>query len=231
MVTRCRASLLRRGTAVQGSVSLSDDSSAGGPGSSSHTQLQNWQLHTQKCFFAEHEHASSRLSNKPHLNAHPPTHYRHHHRRRTGDTGVHNSPAQIVAWPDLQEEGPSRHPGSEVRLTFARATTVSSLAAKGVWMGGWVEKPEFISLLFVPTLFAVAQSHGNLISDPFPPGSSHRKFAEKAMFTKDVRIDTKLNKALWATGVRNVPKRIRVRLQPCSRQHARRQQRRKYTRQ
>ena len=39
-----------------------------------------------------------------------------------------------------------------------------------------------------------------------------KKFATKAMFTKDVRVDTKLNKALWATGVRNVPKRIRVRL-------------------
>merc|ERR1719476_907756 len=31
------------------------------------------------------------------------------------------------------------------------------------------------------------------------------------MGTKDVRIDTKLNKAIWAQGVRNVPKRIRVR--------------------
>merc|ERR1719197_806412 len=31
------------------------------------------------------------------------------------------------------------------------------------------------------------------------------------MKTKDVRIDTKLNKAIWAQGVRNVPKRIRVR--------------------
>merc|ERR1719476_492990 len=31
------------------------------------------------------------------------------------------------------------------------------------------------------------------------------------MGTKDVRIDTKLNKAVWAQGVRNVPKRIRVR--------------------
>merc|ERR1719252_159391 len=32
------------------------------------------------------------------------------------------------------------------------------------------------------------------------------------MSTKDVRIDTKLNKAVWAQGVRNVPKRIRVRM-------------------
>merc|ERR1719160_688892 len=32
------------------------------------------------------------------------------------------------------------------------------------------------------------------------------------MNTKDVRIDTKLNKAVWSTGVRNTPKRIRVRM-------------------
>merc|ERR1740115_495552 len=31
------------------------------------------------------------------------------------------------------------------------------------------------------------------------------------MQTRDVRIDTKLNKAIWAQGVRNVPTRIRVR--------------------
>merc|ERR1712050_511173 len=39
-----------------------------------------------------------------------------------------------------------------------------------------------------------------------------RKFAVRAMSTKDVRIDTKLNKFLWSEGVRNVPKRVRVRL-------------------
>merc|ERR1719396_63351 len=32
------------------------------------------------------------------------------------------------------------------------------------------------------------------------------------MTTKDVRIDTKLNKFLWSNGVRNVPRRVRVRL-------------------
>merc|ERR1712113_487380 len=39
-----------------------------------------------------------------------------------------------------------------------------------------------------------------------------RKFAARAMSTKDVRIDTKLNKAIWSTGVRNVAKRVRVRM-------------------
>ena len=32
-----------------------------------------------------------------------------------------------------------------------------------------------------------------------------KKFAEKQMGTKDVRIDTRLNKAIWAQGVRGVP--------------------------
>ncbi|KAJ2231781.1 60S ribosomal protein L31 [Coemansia sp. RSA 485] len=39
-----------------------------------------------------------------------------------------------------------------------------------------------------------------------------RQFAEKAMGTKDVRIDSQLNKTLWARGVKSVPHRIRVRL-------------------
>merc|ERR1719446_1382141 len=39
-----------------------------------------------------------------------------------------------------------------------------------------------------------------------------RKFAEKAMRTKDVRVDTKLNKFIWSSGIRNVPVRVRVRM-------------------
>ena len=39
-----------------------------------------------------------------------------------------------------------------------------------------------------------------------------RKFATRAMGTKDVRIDSALNKFIWATGIRNTPTRVRVRL-------------------
>jgi len=39
-----------------------------------------------------------------------------------------------------------------------------------------------------------------------------RKFAQNAMGTKDVRIDAKLNKHIWATGIRGTPTRVRVRL-------------------
>ncbi|ELW68558.1 60S ribosomal protein L31, partial [Tupaia chinensis] len=38
------------------------------------------------------------------------------------------------------------------------------------------------------------------------------KFAMKETGTPDVRIDTRLSKAVWAKGIRNVPYRIRVRL-------------------
>eukprot|EP00612_Vaucheria_litorea_P002764 CAMPEP_0171459448 /NCGR_PEP_ID=MMETSP0945-20130129/4728_1 /TAXON_ID=109269 /ORGANISM="Vaucheria litorea, Strain CCMP2940" /LENGTH=122 /DNA_ID=CAMNT_0011985469 /DNA_START=16 /DNA_END=384 /DNA_ORIENTATION=- len=39
-----------------------------------------------------------------------------------------------------------------------------------------------------------------------------RKFAREEMRTRDVRIDTKLNAFLFSKGIRNVPKRVRVRL-------------------
>merc|ERR1711924_167381 len=39
-----------------------------------------------------------------------------------------------------------------------------------------------------------------------------RKFTAKVISTKDVRVDTKLNKASWSGGIRNVPRRIRVRM-------------------
>ena len=38
-------------------------------------------------------------------------------------------------------------------------------------------------------------------------------FAQKAMGTSDVRIDPKLNQALWERGVKSVPHRIRVKLE------------------
>merc|ERR1712033_151155 len=39
-----------------------------------------------------------------------------------------------------------------------------------------------------------------------------KKFAEAMMGTPDVRIDVSLNKYVWSQGVRNVPKRARIRL-------------------
>jgi ribosomal protein L31E len=38
-------------------------------------------------------------------------------------------------------------------------------------------------------------------------------FAQKAMGTRDVRIDTKLNEAIWRQGVKSVPHRMRIKLE------------------
>ncbi|KAJ8523376.1 hypothetical protein ONZ45_g157 [Pleurotus djamor] len=38
-------------------------------------------------------------------------------------------------------------------------------------------------------------------------------FAQKAMGTKDVRIDPKLNQQLWSRGIKSVPHRMRVKLE------------------
>jgi large subunit ribosomal protein L31e len=37
-----------------------------------------------------------------------------------------------------------------------------------------------------------------------------REFAERTLFTKDVRIDTELNQQIWRNGVRNVDRRVEV---------------------
>ncbi|KAF8558579.1 ribosomal protein L31e [Imleria badia] len=39
------------------------------------------------------------------------------------------------------------------------------------------------------------------------------EFARKSMGTKDIRLDPKLNQALWAQGIKTVPHRIRVKLE------------------
>ena len=39
-----------------------------------------------------------------------------------------------------------------------------------------------------------------------------RKFAQKHMATKDVRIEVELNSHVWSKGIRAVPRRVRVRM-------------------
>jgi len=39
------------------------------------------------------------------------------------------------------------------------------------------------------------------------------EFARKAMGTADVRLDPKLNQAVWAQGIKTVPHRLRVKLE------------------
>ena len=39
-----------------------------------------------------------------------------------------------------------------------------------------------------------------------------KQFAAKMMKTDDVRVDVKLNKDVWRRGIRNVPKKFRIRI-------------------
>ena len=39
-----------------------------------------------------------------------------------------------------------------------------------------------------------------------------KRFATKEMFTQDVRVDTGLNRFVWSHGIRNVPRKIRIRV-------------------
>ncbi|DBA65628.1 TPA: 60S ribosomal protein L31 [Trebouxia sp. C0005] len=39
-----------------------------------------------------------------------------------------------------------------------------------------------------------------------------KKFATKHMRTSDVRVDVKLNKAVWSRGIRNVPIKLRIQI-------------------
>jgi large subunit ribosomal protein L31e len=39
-----------------------------------------------------------------------------------------------------------------------------------------------------------------------------KRFATKEMYTEDVRIDTGLNRFIWLNGIRNVPRKVRVRI-------------------
>ena len=39
-----------------------------------------------------------------------------------------------------------------------------------------------------------------------------RKFAQKNMLTTDIRIDTEVNQFVWNRGIRNIPRRVRLRL-------------------
>ena len=42
--------------------------------------------------------------------------------------------------------------------------------------------------------------------------SEIRSFAQKNMLTEDVRVDTEVNQYIWHQGIRNIPRRVRVRL-------------------
>ena len=56
-------------------------------------------------------------------------------------------------------------------------------------------------------------AHRETFKKKAPRAITHiRTLVAKMMRTTDVRIDPKLNQALWVQGVRNLPRRIRVRI-------------------
>ena len=72
-------------------------------------------------------------------------------------------------------------------------------------------KPDLVSRDY--TIHLAKRTHKTTFKSKTPKAVKVVKdFASKAMKTKDVRLDTKVNKFLWSQGVRNPPKRIRVRL-------------------
>ena len=53
--------------------------------------------------------------------------------------------------------------------------------------------------------------HGKTFKEKAPQAVKQiRAFAKKMMGTSDVRLDVKLNKAVWSKGVKNVPNRVRI---------------------
>ncbi|VAI48755.1 unnamed protein product [Triticum turgidum subsp. durum] len=72
----------------------------------------------------------------------------------------------------------------------------------------WLQNPLFISITngsFILLNSTFKKKAPNAIKEI-------RKFAQKAMGTNDVRIDVKLNKHIWSSGIRSVPRRVRVRI-------------------
>src|SRR3989338_6560275 len=67
------------------------------------------------------------------------------------------------------------------------------------------------------TRIATVNLHKRLIGKQFKKRAPRavkvlRSFVQKAMGTKDVRMDVSVNKFLWQQGIRNPPHRLRVKM-------------------
>ncbi|KAI5383183.1 60S ribosomal protein L31 [Lathyrus oleraceus] len=89
---------------------------------------------------------------------------------------------------------------------FARASEVKMVEKTGAG-----RKEEVVTREYTINLHK--RLHGCTFKKKAPKAIKEiRKFAQKAMGTNDVRVDVKLNKAIWSQGIRSVPRRIRVRI-------------------
>lgn len=72
-------------------------------------------------------------------------------------------------------------------------------------------KPDLVSRDY--TIHLAKHTHKTCFKRKTPKAiKAIKDFATKAMKTSDIRVDPKVNKEIWKHGVRNPPKRIRVRL-------------------
>ncbi|GJN03924.1 hypothetical protein PR202_ga21423 [Eleusine coracana subsp. coracana] len=77
--------------------------------------------------------------------------------------------------------------------------------------GGAARKEEVVTREYTINLHK--RLHGCTFKKKAPNAIKEiRKFAQKAMGTNDVRVDVKLNKHIWSSGIRSVPRRVRVRI-------------------
>ena len=73
------------------------------------------------------------------------------------------------------------------------------------------KKPDLVSRDY--TIHLAKRTHKITFKKKAPRAIKEiKKFATDAMGTKDVRVDSKLNKFIWSRGIRNIPNRVRVRL-------------------
>ncbi|WVZ92260.1 hypothetical protein U9M48_038340 [Paspalum notatum var. saurae] len=108
-----------------------------------------------------------------------------------------------------------RHPvstlGFSSRAAAERNTTLWSLTEMADRKGAAARKEEVVTREYTVNLHK--RLHGCTFKKKAPNAIKEiRKFVQKAMGTTDVRIDVKLNKHIWSSGIRSVPRRVRVRI-------------------
>merc|ERR1739842_82761 len=76
-----------------------------------------------------------------------------------------------------------------------------------------VKKAEMQQVVRDYTLNLHKRLQGVQFKQRAPTAIKHiRKFTLKEMHTREVRVDPLLNRQVWATGIRNVPRKLRVRI-------------------
>ncbi|KAM4795939.1 neuronal PAS domain-containing protein 2 [Rhinophrynus dorsalis] len=134
----------------------------------------------------------------------------------TSSSLPNEQPDSLILPTYSQQQGPMGFHQQQL-LTSRRATSLSETSAMAPAKKGGEKKKGRSAINEVVTREYTINIHKRIHGIGFKKRAPRalkeiRKFAMKEMRTPDVRIDTRLNKAVWAKGIRNVPYRIRVRL-------------------